>query len=44
MVTKGSSAIHGNAEMGKIIETEKINATRFYAITDGGGDWRVDFL
>ena len=44
MVTKGSSAIHGNAEMGKIIETEKINATRFYAITDRGGDWWVDFL
>ena len=44
MVTQGSSAIRGVVEMGKIIETEKINATRFYAITDGGGDRRVDFL
>ena len=30
--------------MGKIIETEKINATSFYAITDGGGDPWVGFL
>ena len=44
MATQGSSAIRGVAEMGKIIETEKINATRFYAISDGGGDGRADFL
>ena len=28
----------------KWVKTEKINATHFYAITDGGGDQRVDFL
>ena len=44
MATQGSSAIRGVAEMGKIIETEKINATRFYVITDGGGDRRADSL
>ena len=30
--------------MGQIVETEKINATSFYVITDGNGDQQVDFL
>ena len=38
MVTQGSSTICGIVEIGKIIKTEKINAIKVYAITDGGGD------
>ena len=44
MIMQGSSASHRVAEMGKIIETEKINTIRLYAITDGSGDRQVNFL
>ena len=42
MVTQSRSAICGVTGMGEIIETERINVTHSYAITDGGGDWRVE--
>ena len=30
--------------MGKILDLEGSQAYRFFAITDGGGDWRTDYL
>ena len=44
MVTQGSTAIRGVAEMGKILKENGATVSRFYAITDGGGDRRVDYL
>ena len=44
MVTQGSSALRGVVEMAKILKSQRISASRFYAISDGGGDRRVDYL
>ena len=44
MVTQGSTAMRGVAEMGKILKENGATVSRFYAITDGGGDRRVDYL
>ena len=44
MVTQGSSAMRGVVEMAKNLKSQPISASRFYAIYDGGGDWKVDYL
>ena len=44
MVTQGSSALRGAVEMAKILKSQRISASRFYAISDGGGDRRFDYL
>ena len=44
MVTQGSSALQSVVEMAKILMSQRISASRFYAISDGGGDPRVDYL
>ena len=44
MVTQGSSALQGVVEMAKILKPQRISASRFYAISDGGGDRRVGYL
>ena len=44
MVTQGSSTLRGVVEMAKILTSQRISASRFYAISDGGGDRRVDYL
>ena len=41
MITEGSTAFRGVVEMGRVVNGYP---TRFYAITDGGGDRRVNFL
>ena len=38
MVTQASPALRGVAEMGKMLDLEGRQASRFFAITDGGGD------
>ena len=44
MVTQGSSTLRGVVEMAKIMSQNYAYISRFYAISDGGGDRRVDFL
>ena len=46
MVSQGSTAIRGVVERGKAISAnfETPCHPRFYAVTDGGGDRRVDYL
>ena len=44
MVTQGSSALRGVVEMAKNLKSQRISASRFYAISDGVGDRRVDYL
>ena len=44
MVTQASTALRGVAEMGKILDLEGSQASRFFDITDGGGDRRTDYL
>ena len=44
MVTQTSTALRGVAEMGKILDLEGSQASRFFAITDDGGDQRTDYL
>ena len=44
MVTQGSSALRGVLKMAKILKSQRISALRFYAISDGDGDQRVDYL
>ena len=44
MVTQASTALTGVAEMGKILDLEGSQASRFFAITDDGGDQRTDYL
>ena len=44
MVTKASTSLRGVAEIGKILDLEKSQASRFFAITNGGGDRRTDYL
>ena len=41
MITERSAAFRGVVEMGRVVNGDP---TRFYAITDGGGDRRVKFL
>ena len=41
MITEGSTALRGVVEMGRVVNGDP---TRFFAITDGGGDQRVNFL
>ena len=41
MITEGTTALRGVVEMGRVVNGYP---TRFYAITDGGGDRRVNFL
>ena len=41
MITEGSAALRDVVEMGRVIKGEP---TRFYAITDGGGDRRVNYF
>ena len=41
MITEGSTVLRGVVVMGRVL---KRDPTRFYAITDGGGDRRVNFL
>ena len=41
MITEGSTALRGVVEMGNVVTGDP---TRFFAITDGGGDRRVNFL
>ena len=38
METQASTALRGVAEMGKILDLEGRQASRFFVITDGGGD------
>ena len=38
IVTQASTALKGVAEMGKILDLEGTQASRFFAITDGGAD------
>ena len=38
MVTQASTALREVDEMGKILDLEGSQASRFFAITDGGGD------
>ena len=44
MVTQGSSSLRDVVEMAKILKSQHISASRFYVISDGGGDRRVDYL
>ena len=44
MVTQASTALRGVAEMGEILDLEGSQASRFFAITDGGRDRRTDYL
>ena len=44
MVTQASTALRGVAEMGKILDLDGSQASRFFAITDGGEDRRMDYL
>ena len=44
MVTQGSSALRDLKEVAKILKSQHISASQFYAISDGGGDQRVDYL
>ena len=44
MVTQAITALTGEAEMGKILDLEGSQASRFFAITDGGEDWQTDYL
>ena len=44
MVAQAGTALRGVAEMGKILDLEGSQASRFFAITDGGEDWRTDYL
>ena len=44
MVIQGSSALQGVVEMAKILKSQRISASRFYAISDGVDDRRVDYL
>ena len=41
MITEGSTALRGVVEMGRVVNRDP---TRFYAVIDGGGDRRVNFL
>ena len=43
-VTQGSTALRGVAEMGKKLDLEGSEASRFLAITDGGGDRQTDYF
>ena len=43
-ITQGSSALRGVVEMAKFLKSQPISASRFYAISDGGGDQRVNYL
>ena len=38
MVTQGSSAQRGVVEMAKLLKSQRMSASRFYIISDGGGD------
>ena len=44
MVTQRSSALRDVVEMEKNLKSQRISASRFYTISDGGGDRRVDYL
>ena len=44
MVTQGSSALWGAVEMAENLKSQGISASRFYPISDRGGDRRVDYL
>ena len=44
MVTQAITALRGVAEMGKILDLEGSQASRFFAITDGGEDQQMDYL
>ena len=44
MVTQASTALRGVAEMGEILDLKGSQASRFFAITDGGRDRRTDNL
>ena len=44
MVAQAGTALRGVAEMGKILDLEGSQASRFFAITDGGEDWQTDHL
>ena len=43
-VTEASTALRGVAEMGKKLDLEGSEASRFLAITDGGGDRQTDYF
>ena len=43
MFTQGSSALREVVEIAKIVKSKNI-ASQFYAISDGGGGRRVDYL
>ena len=44
MFTQGSSALREVVEIAKIVKSKNISASQFYAISDGGGGRRVDYL
>ena len=44
MVTQASTALREVDEMGKILDLEGSQASRFFTITDGGGDQQTDYL
>ena len=42
IVTQVSTAFRGVAEIGKILDLERRQASNFLTITDGGRDWRTN--